>query len=295
MKINKSFLISFIVGIAFVSIGTLLCITAYTNMGLAFFFFLPLAVGISSGTLPDTKSAIWGTVIGLLLFLFFLIITRIEGIVCILMASPIVFLAVFIGWLIGKAIKRFRKKRAASFRMSIAPILVYMAASFFEVFSGNYMVPASVSTTVVLQANKEQVYQSIIQVDTVDVATSFLQKVGLPTPRKCVLTKNQVGGLRLCHFEEGIIIEEIIEMKENEYLRMKVTECKLGHERSWLTFDEDIYRIKELTDSTTAITRTTTYASNLRPRKYWEMMEALTIKAEQDFVFRNLKKDISLL
>ncbi len=294
MKINKSFLISFFVGIAFVSIGTLLCLTAYTNMGLAFFFFLPLAVGISSGTLPDTKSAIWGTVIGLLLFLFFLIVTHIEGIVCILMATPIVLIAVLVGWIIGKLIKRFRKKRAASIKMSVAPILLYGVASFFEVFSGSDKVPASVSTTLVLQANKQQVYQSIIQVDTVDVETSFLQKVGLPTPRKCVLTKNQVGGQRLCHFEEGIIVEEIIEMKENEYLRMKVTHCKLGHERSWLKFDEDIYHIKALGDNTTAITRTTTYASNLRPRKYWEMMEAITIKAEQDFVFRNLKKDISL-
>ena len=72
---------------------------------------------------------------------------------------------------------------------------------------------------------------------------------------------------------------------------MEVTACEIGS-RSWLTFDEDIYKIESLKSGKTKITRTTSYFSNLKPRIYWELMELITIKSEQNFVFRNLKKDV---
>ena len=289
-KKSNSFKVSFIVGLSFTSIGLILTLSGLANFGMAIFFFLPLAVGISSGLLPDLKQAIFGTLSSLLLFSVFLIATKAEGIICVLMALPILLLAMWIGWVIGKASRK--NKENTDIKVTIAPILIFIIANMFEVFSGNPQEPSSASTSIILNANTEKVYNSIIEVDTVDVETNLLQKIGLPTPRKCILTEAKIGGTRLCEFDEGYIVETIKDLIPNKYLRMKITECKLDKERHWLKFNEDIYKLESLPNGQTKITRTTTYSSTLKPRIYWEFMEALTIKSEHDFVFRNLEKDI---
>ena len=124
--------------------------------------------------------------------------------------------------------------------------MIFIVANVLELFIGNPFIKNEVSTTLTINGTPEQVYKAIIQVDTVNVETNFLQKVGLPTPRKCILTEERVGGLRLCEFEEGRIIETITEIKKNELLRMDVTECELGRERHWLKFHEDIYNISPI-------------------------------------------------
>ncbi|MBC8112524.1 MAG: hypothetical protein H7Y04_15845, partial [Verrucomicrobia bacterium] len=98
----------------------------------------------------------------------------------------------------------------------------------------------------------------------------------------------KIGGKRICVFEEGEIIETIKDFKRGELLKMDVSEFKMQGMK-WLRFDEDIYTMKSVSGGT-EITRTITYNSELKPRFYWRMVENLTIGAEQEFVFRNLKK-----
>ncbi|NMM48125.1 polyketide cyclase [Marinigracilibium pacificum] len=288
---NKSFKTSFIVGFVFCSVAIIFLLVGLSDLGMGLFFFLPLAIGISSGLLPNLKQAIWGTLASLGLFSIFLIVTNIEGFICVLLALPILLISALIGWFIGRLFRK-KNKDETNLKVTVLPFLIFIAASFLELFTGNPFVKNEVSTTFKIKGTPEQVYNSIIQVDTVDVETNLLQKAGLPIPRKCILTEEKVGGLRLCEFEEGRIVETITEIKKNELLRMDVTESKLGRERHWLKFHEDIYNINPINDELTQITRTTSYSSNLKPRIYWEIMESLTIRIEQDFVFRNLVKDV---
>jgi hypothetical protein len=285
-----SFKLSFIVGLSFTSIGLVLSLTGWTSLGMAFFFFLPLAIGISSGLLPDLKQAIFGTLTSLAVFSAFLVFTQIEGLICVLMALPILMLAMWIGWAIGRSIRR--KRGDLDIKVTVAPLLIFVVANALELFSGSSSVPNSATTSIILNSSTNEVYNAIIEVDTVDVETNFLQKAGLPTPRKCILTSGEVGGLRICEFEEGEIIETIVKLEPNKYLEMDITECNLDRERHWLDFDKDIYEIEELDSNSTRITRTTTYSSTLKPRVYWEIMEEMTINSEHDFVFRNLKKEV---
>ena len=105
------------------------------------------------------------------------------------------------------------------------------------------------------------------------------------------MTAEKEGGLRICQFDEGTIIETITALRKNELLEMDVTEFDLPGQR-WLYFQKDIYRING-DDKSTTISRTTTYASSLKPRMYWKWIEKITIGAEQDLVFENLKNELS--
>lgn len=52
-------------------------------------------------------------------------------------------------------------------------------------------------------------------------------KLDLPIPNKCVLEKEEVGGLRTCYFTGGTITERITELQKGKILRMDVIDYKL--------------------------------------------------------------------
>ena len=64
---NKSFKTSFFVGLIFCSIAITFLLAGMAGLGFGLFFFLPLAIGISSGLLPDLKHAVLGTLFIVLL------------------------------------------------------------------------------------------------------------------------------------------------------------------------------------------------------------------------------------
>lgn len=291
MKQDRTLWISFGVGIGLSATGLVFILMGWSELGIGIFCVLPFVIGLISGILPNSKQALIGMGLTLLVVSIFLLFTEMEGVICILLATPIIFAAMGIGWLIARLFGFHKKDKDKRIPLSVAPLLLFFAVNFFEIISGTSKIPASVASTVILDAAPSQVYSAIIEVDTVDVEPAFLQKLGLPIPRKCILTEAAVGGQRICVFEEGTIIETITELQPNKMLRMDVSSCDLG-DRGWLEFDEDIYTLEELESGQTAITRTTTYSSSLRPRWYWEKMEQLTISSEQDFVFRNLHKDL---
>lgn len=288
---KKSFYISWIIGLTFSILAVVFLLIGWTGYGLSLFCILPIALGISSGILPDRKWALYGLFVALGIFLLLLVTGGVEGFVCILMAIPILVPFVFLGYLIAAVFRHFSKKNKDTINASIFyPFAFFILGSFIEMLMGNPKVREATTTSVVLAATPAEVYRNIIHVDTVDVETNFMHTLGLPVPRKCILTEEKIGGKRICVFEEGEIVETIKDLKQNELLKMDVSASDMLGMR-WLKFDEDIYKI-EKTASGTRITRTTTYYSELKPRFYWKMIEDLTIGSEQEFVFRNLQTDL---
>ncbi|MBS1607272.1 MAG: hypothetical protein JSS70_00525 [Bacteroidetes bacterium] len=105
------------------------------------------------------------------------------------------------------------------------------------------------------------------------------------------MTAEQTGGLRICKFGQGEIVETIQNLKRNELLEMEVTEYNLPG-KNWFSFNKDIYQIKKKVGAT-VISRTTFYTSNLKPRLYWKWIEQITIGAEQNLVFKNLRNELA--
>lgn len=289
MKPTKEFWLTWTLTIIPALIGVVLLFTNLAVYGIAIFCILPTVIGFITGIYSKKFISYLGIVAGLIT-IFLLLIGAGEGIVCIIMALPVIFgfiaLGSLIGYLIRKADNRYNSPKIVFF-----PILILLFSTVGEKLFGDSEIRNSTSTSLILPYSKEDIYKKIISVDTVDVQQNFLQKIGLPTPRKCILTEEKVGGLRICKFEEGTIIETIKDFKHGEYLRMTITKSDIT--MSWLKFDEDVYTIRQDIEGKSTITRTTSYFSALKPRFYWKYIENLTISAEQEFVFRNLEKDLA--
>ncbi len=300
---DKSFRLAITITLIFFGTGIIFLMLGLTNYNWVLFVLLPIVVGVSIGALPSMKYAVYGTLIAVVLFLLVMYVPGLSGFICIIMALPIIIPLIFLGYTITFLIRRYRQIKSEE-RLSVLllPLIVFIvAAPLNDFLTANNESVIEVRTTQLFDYSPEQVYDAIKSVDTLWVDKTFLMNFDLPVPVRCVLEKEEVGGLRTCYFKSGnlsnsdfgsgTITERITELERGRILRMDVIDYNiLG--RDWLGFKEAIYYFEPAGPNRCKMTRVTTYTSKLTPRIYWEPWEKLGIREEHEFVFRNLSGDL---
>jgi hypothetical protein len=291
---KKEFLLSIIISLTFLSLGFLLLHFELIGYGLSFFVFLPFILGFILGKSSIKAISLGGLIISLILFFILLLSGELEGMVCILMALPLVIGAVALGALVKYLVRKKQKvnKDGNLVSSSFLPLFIFLGIGFLEkeLTEGNKEI-VSVRTEMIFPYSATEVYDAIKSVDTLIADKPFLMKLDLPIPQKCILEKEEVGGLRICYFSGGTITERITELEKAKVLRMDVIDYKLTG-RKWLGFKEAIYYFEEVGRDSCKLTRITTYTSALTPRFYWQPLEEIGISQEHDYVFANLKNDL---
>ncbi|MGO8055632.1 hypothetical protein, partial [Rhizobium leguminosarum] len=108
-------------------------------------------------------------------------------------------------------------------KKSILPLLIFLGLSFGEKhLTKNDKEVNSVKTEIILPYSTIEVYEGLKSFDTLIADKPFLMKLDLPIPTKCILEKDEVGGLRTCYFSGGTITERITELEKAKILRMDV-------------------------------------------------------------------------
>ena len=291
---KKEFILSFIISFIFLSLGFALLHFELIGYGLSFFVFLPFILGYILGNSVIKKASLVGLIVALIAFFVLLIAGSLEGMGCILMAMPLIFSAIALGAVANYIYKKNKKDKGSNdiIKSSILPFLLFLLFGFFEKeLSKNEKEVISVKTEKIFPYSAMQVYETIKSVDTLVAEKSFLMKIDLPVPEKCILEKEAVGGLRICYFSGGTITERITELEKAKILRMDVIDYKLTG-RKWLGFKEAIYYFDKVGEDSCKLTRVTTYTSELTPRFYWGPFEKLGINEEHDYVFNNLIRDL---
>ncbi|MBC3794529.1 polyketide cyclase [Spirosoma utsteinense] len=276
------------------TLGFLLLHYELIGYGVSFFVFLPFILGyiLAKGTVK--KFGLYGFIFSLATFFILLFAGGLEGMVCILMALPLVIIAFILGYGIKRLIENGKSKTDKDniVKSSILPLFLFLGFGFLEKeLTKNDKEIISVKTEMIIPYSTTEVYETIKSVDTLIADKPFLMKLDLPIPNKCILEKEEVGGLRTCYFSGGTITERITELKKAKVLRMDVIDYKLTG-RKWLGFKEAIYYFDKVGQDSSKITRITTYTSVLTPRFYWQPLEKIGISQEHDYVFDNLKNDL---
>lgn len=284
-----------IITFCFLALGIALLHNDQIGYGVTLFILLPFTLGLLYGGETVRKWSLGGLLSALAIFILLLLRFRIEGIVCIVMALPIVLGAMALGVLIKYLF--FKKKDAKeenppTIKATLIPLFLVITVGMVEhKLTENDHHVIEVHSEISLPYSPEQVYDAIKSVDTLDAEKPFLMKLDLPIPQKCILEAEEVGALRTCYFEGGLIVERVTELQRGKILRMDVIDYQLTG-RDWLGFQEAIYLFDSLENGGCKLTRITTYTSQLYPRAYWKPLEAMGIEQAHEYVFRNLQKDL---
>lgn len=268
---DRSFRLSVILTFIFMTVGFISLHYGYSDYGWVLFVLLPVVLGLSIGALPSKRLAYAGLVITVIVFLIGLVTLGLEGYICIIMTLPIVLPFMFLGSIITHLVKRYDKlKMTDKAPVLFLPLIIFLFGSPIEkLIIINKEKVVEVKSEIILPYSNMQVYDAIKSVDTLIAELPFLMKIDLPVPQKCILEKEEVGGLRTCYFSGGKIVERITALKKGKILKMDVIKYELTG-RKWLGFKEAIYIFDSLGVNECKMTRITTYTSSLRPRVYWE-------------------------
>lgn len=220
-----------------------------------------------------------------------LLALAIEGVVCVLMAAPIALILAHVGVLVGRLIVGVRT--AGRDTTALLWLLVVLTPSLLAAEASHAPGPEihSVADEVVLDVPPGEAWNAIKAIDSLTVSKPFLLRIGLPVPVRCTLEREEVGALRTCHFEKGVIEERVLEWDPPRRMRMVIVRSTVPG-RHWLGFREAIYELRD-EGGQTRLRRTTTYTSTLEPRVYWGALEALGIRSMHAYVLEDLRARFS--
>jgi uncharacterized protein YndB with AHSA1/START domain len=188
----------------------------FAGVSLAFLFLVPFALGALTAALAprDTKQPWlywllmpWVSTALLLLSTFAL---AWEGIICLVMASPIMFLMAMLGGLVVGFVITRRQRPMPPAAIASCIVLPFVWAPL-EAQLPRPDGLRTVTTVVDIAAPPEAVWRQVVRVPliTEDEQTSgFFQAIGIPKPLEATLSHDGVGGLREARFAGGIRFHE---------------------------------------------------------------------------------------
>jgi len=232
-------------------------------------FVLALAMGRQRSDLGR------GVALGGLLFLADLLgafVVLHEGVICLILASPLLLASLFAGLIIGRFLAVFGNRTAQA---SLVPILVLGVV-------GDLIGPApdqleTVSDSVVIDAPPTTVWRYIVSYPENTAPPEYwLWRVGLPVPVQSVAEAPAVGARRTCRFSKGLAFDErIIELTPERSMTFMVTRQPndpeaMGHFR----FDKGQLVLTALPGNRSRLTSTSWYHLYVRPYGYFNWWTA---------------------
>ena len=264
----------------------------YPGMGSVMFLFVPIAAGFSIAMVarkPNTTTA--AAVLSVVSSLLLLIALGAEGMLCAVLAFPIIAAGLFIGIGIGALLRKLVVSRTnnrtttTGMLLFIAPVLI-VAGERIEAPMLQHPRTEVVQTTVNVNGSPEHVWREILSIDNIEASKPLLMYVGLPVPQRCTIQGHGVGAKRTCYFNVGYIEETVTAWNPPYYLGLSIDRTHMPG-RHWLGFESADYRL-ELSGNTTWLTRRTTVFSYLRPSWYWRRFERLGVESEHDYILRDV-------
>lgn len=202
-----------------------------------------------------------------------------EGIVCILMVSPLLYTAVAAGALTGRVWFRTGENRL---KLSILPLvaLAVLVEPKLRVDQN-----AVVTDEVLIFAPPARVWPHVLAFPEIpDRPHHLLFWLGLPYPTRTTNSGEFVGAARACIFSSGVTLHErVSEFVPHERLTFQITEQPTHPEAyGHLTLHRGQFILRDNGNGTTTLFGSSWYALHVRPRWYFNLwMESATRAVHQ--------------
>lgn len=294
-RVFRGILVGALTAVAFSLGGFGLIYDDSGSMGLALFFFLPFVTGLATAIVTQGKELIFASlVIGAIGCTVTLIITGMEGGLCLMMSTPIVVFSMGVGAVFGILLRQFLLSVGAK---HLVLLLAVAVLPFFLIGANKIEEPSrrtpraeTITNTLVTDAPRELVWNQLKTFDRIEGTKGLLMRIGLPVPVSCTMSGEGVGATRTCYFEQGHIAERVTEWNPPNSMKLEITEFDVPG-RPWLSFQEASYDLTT-ENGRTVLTRKTTIVSRLSPAWYWRPLEKIGVETEHEYLFEEVKRKI---
>ena len=230
------------------------------GMGLlAAYIWRPLSLSI-------WQYCLWWALTSLLAPLGAYLVIR-EGLVCLIIAFPILFAGGLAGVLLGRI---WFRPRLAKLNLSVFPLLVLAILA-----EGKFRTERQdvVTDQLVIQAKAGEVWKHVVAFPPITAPPDhWLNMVGLPTPVATTCDGPYVGADRRCIFSGDLVFKETVtEIVPEHLLTFDIVEQPpdpelIGH----LTLHRGQFELKDNGNGTTTLIGRSWYTLNMRPRWYFD-------------------------
>jgi hypothetical protein len=267
-----------------ISFAGVLLLSAYLLIGsgvygLSLFTVLPVALGGLGAWVADAKTegqaSLAGVIASGLGSLLFLLIGW-EGVICILMAAPIILplggLGGFVAWTF--ALRKNSVKRAGLLLFLPPLTLAWDMNASNPVFE--------VRTAIEIDAPAEEVWKNVVSFSDLPEPDEWFFKAGLAYPKRARIEGSGVHAMRYCEFSTGPFVEPIEVWDEPRLLSFRVTsnpppmeewspyrKVTPRHLHGYLVSKKGQFKLTPLPGNRTLLEGSTWYQHGLRPVEYW--------------------------
>ncbi len=264
----------------------------YPGMGAVLFLLVPVVAGFSIVLVArKPNSTIAAALLSVLCSLVILIALGKEGVLCAVLAFPIMIAGLGIGAGIGVLVRKLfvdgskNQTTTTGILLLVGPSLIF-AGGRLERAILQHPRTELVQTTVEVEGSPERVWGRILSIDSVQASKPILMYIGLPVPQRCTMQGHEIGAKRTCYFNAGYIEETVTGWNPPYYLGLSVDRTHMPG-RHWLGFESAEYRL-QANGHVTLLTRTTTISSHLHPAWYWRHFETLGVEAEHNYILQDV-------
>lgn len=229
-----------------------------------------------------------------------ILIFALEGLVCIAMASPILVLLV----IAGVKVARMLNNRKQINHKEIIPILAFVSfvsMSFDYAIKNDYIFP--ITTSVVVNAPIEKVWNNVVTFDKIPPPTDFLFSTGIAYPKDATIKGKGVGAIRYCNFSTGSFVEPITTWDEPNLLQFTVKQQPIPmfeynpfwdnvhppHLDGYFKSHKGQFKLTKISATQTLLEGTTWYSIDLSPEFYWAFWSEYIIHAIHERVLNHIK------
>lgn len=253
------------------------------NHSALMFIGLPAVVAVVLALTPKSKSVTGGILKGMTLALLVLAPLLQEGMVCILIVSPLYY---GIGLIVGLILDSQRKRRQAT----LGCIAIVLLPLSLEGSTERLSLPREESVTVtrVVAAPAAAVAGALAQSPRLDVPLPRVLRLGFPVPLAASGSGVLPGDTRRIHFSaaEGVPAGDIVVRitgSEPGHLQSEVMENKTKL-ASWLCWTSSDVRWHALDAGHTEVSWTMSYRRQLDPAWYFAPMQRAAVRRAAEYM-----------
>jgi hypothetical protein len=294
------------VGISLIIGGVMLLASVYLfgSYGASLFLGTPMLMGAAASYFHNRqhpRSFGSSAAVGLASMLFAavaLLLFALEGVICVMMAGPLLLPLGGAGGIIGKVIAEATRRPGRDLAAAVLVLPLLAGVESLVARTSEYVVTSAVE----IDAPPEVVWKNVIDFPELTETPAWYFRFGIACPQRARIVGQGVGATRYCEFTTGSFVEPITAWEEPRRLAFDVTEQPAPmfelspyrhvhppHLDGYLRSNRGEFLLIPLDGGRTRLEGRTWYEFQMFPQAYWTLWSDWLIHRIHERVLRHVK------